>query len=113
MNARKTSFIMRLQKGCLVFERLFKGRQSKLDEPIDRLLADIDLNGPDSPEYPQMIEQLERLIKLKALEPKARINPDTLLIVAGNLLGILIIVAYEQKHVVVSKGLNFVLKTKN
>jgi hypothetical protein len=33
-------------------------------------------------------------------------------IVVGNILGILVIVAYEQKHVMVSKGLGFVIKAK-
>jgi hypothetical protein len=42
-----------------------------------------------------------------------RINRDTYIIVAGNILGILVIAFAEQNHVVVSKALSFILKPKN
>lgn len=68
--------------------------------------------GPDSEEYREAVSYLERLVRLKADERRIRITPDTMAIVLGNLLGILIIVAYEQKHVMVSKGLGLILRTK-
>ncbi len=39
-----------------------------------------------------------------------KVSPDTLLVVAGNLLGIVLILTYEKANIVVSKALNFVLK---
>jgi hypothetical protein len=92
--------------------RLFNDRPSILDEPIEKVLTDMNTYGPDSPEYPKLMEHLERLVRLKAEDARSGISWDTMAIVAGNLLGILIIVAYEQKHVMVSKGLGFVLRTK-
>jgi hypothetical protein len=91
--------------------RLFHERASILDEPIAKILTDMNVYGPDSPEYPKLVMHLERLVRLKAEEARRRVSPDTVLIVSGNLLGILIIVAYEQKHVMVSKGLGFILRT--
>lgn len=41
---------------------------------------------------------------------KTRITPDTLMIVAGNLVGIALILGYEHLHVVSSKALGFVLR---
>ncbi|MET0786521.1 MAG: hypothetical protein ABWY25_07445 [Paenisporosarcina sp.] len=67
--------------------------------------------GPDSPEYSALIDHLDRLNRMKEQSGR-RPSPDAMAVVAGNLLGILIIVAYEQKHVMVSKGLGFVLKPK-
>ena len=101
---------MRTTKGKEL-KRLFKDRISVLDEPIAKILTDMNVYGPDSPEYPKLVSQLERLIRLKGEKRRNRVSPDTLLIVTGNLLGILIIVAYEQKHVMVSKGLGFILRT--
>lgn len=89
-------------------------KPSILDEPIEKVLSEMNTYGPDSEEYPSLVANLERLVRLKAEEgSKSRVSPDTLAIVAGNLLGILIIVAYEQKHVIVSKGLGFILRAKS
>jgi hypothetical protein len=93
--------------------RLFVERKpSILDEPIERVLNEMNTYGPDSPEYAALVDHLERLNRMKASNVPNRPSPDAVLIVAGNLLGILIIVAYEQKHVMVSKALGFVMKTK-
>lgn len=85
-------------------------------EPIENLIAVVMTHmgeyGPDSQEYPQLLAYLERLTTVRDNHRKPKINPDTFVIVGGNLLGILIIVAYEQKHVIVSKALAFVQRTK-
>jgi hypothetical protein len=94
--------------------RLFvREKTSVLDEPIAKVLTGMNTYGPEDPEYKTMMEHLERLMKLKADEQKSGVSPDTLAIVLGNLLGILIIVAYEQKHVMVSRGLGFVIKARS
>jgi hypothetical protein len=94
--------------------RLFTIESSILDEPIEKVLTDMNTYGPDSEEYPKLIDHLERLTRMKAEEGRRqRVSPDTMAIVLGNILGILVIVAYEQKHVMVSKGLGFVLRTRS
>ncbi|MET0786294.1 MAG: hypothetical protein ABWY25_06270 [Paenisporosarcina sp.] len=87
-------------------------KPSVLDEPIEKVLTDMNTYGPDSPEYTKLIEHLDQLTRMKSDYRNRRFSPDTMLIVAGNLLGILIIVAYEQKHVMVSRGLGFVIKAR-
>jgi len=96
-----------------MFGRFTVWKTSDLDEPIKALLDDINTIGPDDPEYSKKVEQLDRLMKIKAAEPRFRVSPDTVFLVLGNLLGILIIVSYEQKHVLVSKALNYIQKMKN
>lgn len=39
-----------------------------------------------------------------------KVSPDTLLVVAGNLLGILLILTYEKADFITSKAINFILK---
>jgi len=102
---------MRQQKGYML-RRFFTEPPSILDEPIERLLTEMNTYGPDSEEYRVAVDYLERLVNLKANERRHNITPETMAIVLGNLLGILIIVAYEQKHVMVSKGMGLILRTK-
>jgi hypothetical protein len=92
--------------------RLFKREPSVLDEPIEKILTEMNTYKPDDPEWPMLIEHLDKLTRMKSDYRNRRFSPDTMLLVAGNLLGILVIVAYEQKHVMVSKGLGFVIKPK-
>lgn len=86
--------------------------QPPLDKIIDRVIAEMETYGPEADEYPTMLAYLERLSRLKTQSRSARVSPDTKATILGNLFGILIIVAYEQKHVMTSKGLSFILKPK-
>lgn len=90
-----------------------KKKESILDEAIQRVLNDMEQASPETQKYTELLASLERLIRLRDDENRSRVSPDTLAIVAGNLLGILIIVAYEQRHVVTSKALPFILKTRH
>lgn len=78
-----------------------------IEKAKHKLLDEMDTYSPGDPEFKVALDQLERLEKLPSKDKKT-IDPNTLLLVAGNLLGILVIVAYEQKHVFTSKGLNFI-----
>jgi hypothetical protein len=70
-------------------------------------LTDVDKN---TPEYASMVDQLTKLYALKESNSKRRVSPDTLAIVAGNIIGILMIVGHERANVVTSKALSFVMK---
>ena len=87
----------------------FWEKRSVVDEPIDRVLTEMNTYGPDSPEYDKLVRYLERLKDVKANERQHYlVSPDTIALVLGNLAGILIIVAYEQKHVMTSKAMGFI-----
>jgi hypothetical protein len=61
---------------------------------------------PGSEEYSNLLAHLEKLYALRSGHRSRRIQPDTVLVVAGNLLGILIIVAAEKGTVLSSKALS-------
>jgi len=84
--------------------------EKPVDDQIAAVLKSMDDKGVDSEEYPKLMGYLERLRKLKQQDKQQPISRDTILMVAGNLLGILLIVAYEQKHVMTSKGLNQIIR---
>lgn len=83
-----------------------------LDPVVESILLEMNTYGPDSEEYTNLLGHLERVYAMRQKNDSRRVSPDTVVLVAGNLLGILIIVAYEQKHVMTSKGLGLLLKTK-
>ncbi len=86
-------------------------KDQDLNDAIQSILDTMTMYGPDSKEYPQLVEQLEKLTALKQ-KKRWRFDPNTVLIVAGNLLGIAIIVIVEQNAVWRSKATDFVTKTK-
>lgn len=109
-----TYYNERLQKGSLMLFRKRRKLEPLLDPVIDRILDDMHMLGPTAEEYPQLLEELEKATKLhNSLSRSWKVSPDTVALVLGNLFGILIIVAYEQKNVITSKGLGFVMKTNS
>lgn len=93
---------------------MFNAKKSEdhgLQNVIDAHIASMTDEDKGSVEYARKVDQLQKLYSLKG-EPKKRISPDTLAIVAGNLAGILLIVGAEKTGVVTSKALTFLLKTR-
>lgn len=95
-----------------MFGRAPKVVNTKLDAVAERLLDEMIMYGPEAPGYSEMLEHLQKIEALRQPQTRKPVDPNAMALVAGNLLGILIIVAYEQKHVVTSKGLGFVLKSQ-
>lgn len=87
-------------------------REEALDTLIERVTDDMELFGPTHEEYPQLLNELERLTKLREGEKPKPVSNDTLAIIAGNLIGVVLIVAYEQKHVMTSKAFGTLLRPK-
>lgn len=95
-----------------MFWKKQKNEPTILDGPIQRVLDDMETYGPDSEEFPALVSYLERLMHLKAEKRREPVSWDTIAIIGGNLLGILIVVSYERNHAMVSKALTFILKPK-
>lgn len=95
-----------------MFEKRTDESQHQLDITITELMNDMKAMDGDSEEYATCMNRLERLYKLKEKNAPRRISPDTLVLVGGNLAGILIIVAYEHGRVITSKALGFAGKLR-
>lgn len=86
---------------------------SNLQTQIDAVLSRMNSYDAEDAEYDKLINQLERLYKLQNNHPVGfKPSADAILAVAGNLVGLLVIVNHERLHVVTSKALSFVMKTK-
>ena len=87
-------------------------RTPGLDEAIDDLLSELKPLTGDDPVYAKTVEQLVKLHELKLNEKPEFVKPDTLALIAANVIVTLLVLNYEQKNVITSKFQNFISKTK-
>jgi hypothetical protein len=85
---------------------------SLIDKERKVLLDEMERVGVSSPDYPQLMAYLERLSTITGEERSDPLSRDTIAMILGNLMGILVIVAYEQKHVMTSKGFSQLIRPK-
>ena len=84
-----------------------------IEKEIEANLTQMRESGVLAPEYQTLMGNLEKLSDIKTRsQSHNRISLDTLAIIGGNLLGIILIIAYEQKHVITSKGLNHLIRPR-
>lgn len=86
--------------------------RQNLETTIDYLLDRLSHAEPHTQEYAAMTENLTKLYALRDEKSYKGASPDVILTVAGNLLGIAMIVGHERVGVVTSKALQFVMKAK-
>ena len=90
-------------------------KRTGLEKEIDRLSETLSYTDMDTDEYDDIVSKIERLTSIKEKLEKAKVNEDkvskdTLVVVAGNLLGIGLILGYERINIITSKALNFVIR---
>lgn len=94
-------------------KRFFRYKTATPVDPlIDRVMEEMHTKGVDSDEYAVQLSYLERLNDIKAKDRQDPVSRDTMALCATNLLGILLIVAYEQKHVMRSASLSQLLRPR-
>lgn len=97
-----------------MFKKKTPIKPSALDDAIDRLLVEMKSTDPVSDEYGKLVERLDKLHKMKVTDKDngRRVSADAMLTVGANLAGIVLILGFERAHIITSKALGFVLKTK-
>lgn len=82
--------------------------KQKQIEPLEDLITSLELTmlaaDPESDQYSLLLAHLERLTQMKVNTKPSRVSRDTLFIVAGNIVGIVIMVGYERFAVMGSKA---------
>lgn len=87
-----------------------RDKRTDLEKEIHSVLCNMSTYLPDSEEYTKQAENLERLYKAKSYEKDRRVSLDTIAVIAGNLLGIALILGYEKTEVIRTKALGFVIR---
>ena len=90
---------------------------TKADRELDRLYGELKLHDPETDEYATIMRRIQELSNLNKSEhkpdEKKKLDPNTIIVVAANLLGIVAILAYEHVHPVASKAFSLLLKPKH
>lgn len=95
-----------------MFGREPKTEDIELDAAILRLLREMDEYGPEAPEYKTCLEHLDKLTEIRREKTRPKFSMDTMIQAGAGFLGVVAIVAYEQKHVMASKALTLFGKNK-
>lgn len=86
--------------------------KTQLDETIEQIEREIQIHVGDPKQVAKLTKQLSTLYTLRDKHRRKGVNPDTLWLVGGNLLGILIVVGYERGHVIATRALSQVIKPR-
>lgn len=92
---------------------IFKKEKTMLEKEIEAVLLDMKDMYVGSEEYEVALNHLSTLHEINSKEKKEKkwnVSPDTMAVVAGNLLGIILILKHEELNVITSKAMNFVIK---
>lgn len=89
---------------------IFKKEKTMLEKEIEVVLLDMKDMYVDSDEYEVALKHLSTLHEINSKEKKWNVSPDTMAVVAGNLLGIMLILKHEELNVITSKAMSFVIK---
>jgi len=89
-----------------------KNEKTNLDDIIETMEAELLLMTATDDGYEARLEALKILYDLKDKNIKSldRVSKDTLAVVAGNLVGLLLVLNFERVGVITSKALGFVIK---
>jgi hypothetical protein len=88
------------------------GHETQLDAETDRVLTYLATQKIDSTEYAKALDHVVKLQKMKEDEKPSKLSPDSMLLAATNIVGILLILGYEHSHVVTSKATSFVRQAR-
>lgn len=87
--------------------------KAKLDAEILSALEKLESLDRTSEEYGALVDHIATLYKLRTEDRPKQISPDTVLVVAANIFGILWLTRYERERVIPSKSaLGFVMKPR-
>lgn len=81
-------------------------------ERLRKVMPEKPLKAEYIEAYSEMAKNLELLYKTKANDKKPKVSPDTVALIAANLLGIGLILWHEKADVITTKALGFIIKGK-
>lgn len=91
---------------------LRKKKSNANEDALAAVYARMQTTPMDDPLYATLVSHAEALSKIPDPKRSNRPSADTMWIVGGAVAQVLVIVAYEHSHVLVSKATGFILKTK-
>jgi hypothetical protein len=82
------------------------------DEEVARVLVQMETMSVDSEAYANAVKNLEVLCQARSQKTNSWLSADLVVPAVVNLLGILLVLNYEQMHIVTSKAFGFIARGK-
>jgi phage gp29-like protein len=86
--------------------------QRQIESELERAITAMRAEMVHGEEYAKALTRVERLYELLDKEKPKTFSKDTILTVAANLIGIILILKHENVNVITSKALGFVLRPR-
>ena len=86
-----------------------KLKQNQIKKEINRIHSEMESMDINSEEYKNAIGHLKSLHEIESRDLFG-ISSDTMAVVAGNILGLILVLKHEELNVITSKALGFVIK---
>lgn len=91
-------------------------RKKELNTPLDAAIAtafiELAEHEVSSDEYDEVLNRLSKLYELKENTTPRRVSPDTWVMAAANLTGILLVIRHEHLNVITSRAMGMLPKLK-
>ncbi len=85
-----------------------RDKRTELDKRIDEGLGELSNLSITSENYDQAAKNVEILCKARSYEKPRKVSPDALLSAIVSVGSIVLILGYEQAHVITSKAFHFI-----
>lgn len=90
-----------------------KEQKVTFQKEVDRLLEKLNSLDPKDKEYEATVRNLETLCQARSHKNSILPSADTMIAVAANLIGLLVVLNYERTGIITSKAVNFIFKGKS
>jgi predicted type IV restriction endonuclease len=85
-------------------------KKISIDDEVEHVLVALSALAPDSEEYSATVKNLKELCEARSKKASRLVELDTIIAAGTNILGILLILSYEQLHVISTKAIGFIVK---
>lgn len=88
------------------------GNKKTFDNEVTRVLSEMSLMEVHSEEYTKAVANLDVLCQARSQKTNSWLSADLVVPAVVNILGIVLVLNYEQMHVVTSKAIGFIARGK-
>lgn len=90
----------------------FTGKNDPIQDAIDKLLSEMDDYSAADKEYGDIADNLIKLTEAERNRSSSKLNKNTILIAATNLISIFAVTHYEQFGLISSRAIGMLLRHK-
>lgn len=88
-----------------------KDKKTRMEKVIDSILEKLSTMDPSSEEYEQVVANLETLMKAESYKKdSSKVSADTKWVVIAGILELVLIMGFEQSHVITTKAFGRILR---